>query len=381
MIIEIKISIKLSNKNVGWYKKLGYDCKSGDIIEINTKELPIGSKQKVQVKCSFCGIIKSVSYCDYNKVTMNDTTKYFCKKCKNEKAKATNLEKYGVENVFQLKSVKEKIKETCLEKYGTEHHLQNGEILEKQQLTNQKKHGVNFIPQLKKHTNKSYIKKAKLKHGSLYKYNHLNYISMEEKVIITCNIHGDFSQNAKEHLRGSGCPICGMEKFTSSRLLTTKEFIDKSIIKHSNKYDYTLTKYVNSSSKVIIRCIVHGNFEQIANDHLNGCGCPKCNISKGENYIMNFLDEHNIEYIHQMKFSDCKYKSPLPFDFYLSEYNMCIEYDGEQHFKSIEYWGGEKGLENRKRNDNIKNKYCEDNNIKLLRIAYNEDINEKLRLV
>ena len=60
----------------------------------------------------------------------------------------------------------------------------------------------------------------------------------------------------------------------------------------------------------------------------------------------------------------------MPFDFYLPAYNLCIEFDGEQHFKSIKHFGGEKRLSIQKIKDNIKTEYCKNNNIKLLRIPY-----------
>lgn len=79
-----------------------------------------------------------------------------------------------------------------------------------------------------------------------------------------------------------------------------------------------------------------------------------------------------------MKFDNCKYKNKLPFDFYLPDYNICIEYDGLQHYESIEYFGGEKNYKLRIEKDKIKTKYCQDNNIILERIIYSDNIIEKL---
>lgn len=75
-------------------------------------------------------------------------------------------------------------------------------------------------------------------------------------------------------------------------------------------------------------------------------------------------------YIPQHKFDDCVHKRRLPFDFYLPEKRICIEYDGMQHEKPIEYFGGKKGFENTKIRDKIKNDYCKANNIKLIRVSY-----------
>ena len=84
----------------------------------------------------------------------------------------------------------------------------------------------------------------------------------------------------------------------------------------------------------------------------------------------------NILFEKQKRFSDCRDKNPLPFDFYLPEYNMCIEYDGRQHFEPVNFGGGlqetKDNFQLTNRHDKIKTQYCIDNNIKLLRIPYTE---------
>ena len=92
---------------------------------------------------------------------------------------------------------------------------------------------------------------------------------------------------------------------------------------------------------------------------------------KGEIKIINFLENNNIRYIIQHKFNDCiGLKRKLPFDFYLLEQNICIEYDGGQHFEPVERYGGEEGFKKRQKLDQIKTDYCKNNNIKLIRIPY-----------
>jgi very-short-patch-repair endonuclease len=109
-----------------------------------------------------------------------------------------------------------------------------------------------------------------------------------------------------------------------------------------------------------------------------GQGCPKCNESKGEQQIAKYLDDYKINFVRQKKYDECKNKICLPFDFYLTDFNILIEYDGIGHFSPIEAFGGVNAFEYRQRNDTIKNKFVQDNNIKLLRIKYNEKINKKL---
>jgi len=85
---------------------------------------------------------------------------------------------------------------------------------------------------------------------------------------------------------------------------------------------------------------------------------------------------------YQKTFDSCRSVYVLPFDFYLPEQNICIEYDGEQHYKVIKYWGGENGFLMRQKRDKIKTDYCKDNNIKLIRIRYDDNlINELTRFL
>ena len=88
--------------------------------------------------------------------------------------------------------------------------------------------------------------------------------------------------------------------------LTIDEFVNRAILKHGNLYDYSGVIYIKSNIKIDIGCSKHGIFSQIPNNHLNGSGCPKCNISKGENSIMRYLIENNFNFIHQYKFENCK---------------------------------------------------------------------------
>lgn len=107
--------------------------------------------------------------------------------------------------------------------------------------------------------------------------------------------------------------------------------------------------------------------------------CNDCTrkISQIEYDVRQWLIDNNIDYIEQYKFDNCRNIKPLPFDFYLPDYNICIEVDGEQHFYdySLKYFKGDKwtkeDFENRQKLDNIKTNYCNDNNINLIRLKYN----------
>lgn len=87
------------------------------------------------------------------------------------------------------------------------------------------------------------------------------------------------------HLYGQGCPICRNIKSANSRRLNTNKFIQKSKIIHGDKYDYSKTSYIEMNKKVCMTCREHGDFLQLASDHLKGKGCPKCaNNSKHTAY-------------------------------------------------------------------------------------------------
>lgn len=108
----------------------------------------------------------------------------------------------------------------------------------------------------------------------------------------------------------------------------------------------------------------------------NKSGCPKCRQPKGEIKIVQFLQSKNIIYDQQVKFNECKDIRRLPFDFAVynekKELVCLIEFDGQQHYVAKTFWGGEKGLLDRKRRDQIKNDFCLRNNISLIRINYDE---------
>lgn len=161
--------------------------------------------------------------------------------------------------------------------------------------------------------------------------------------------------------------------------LTTNEFIIKAKRVHGDRFDYSKVKYINRYTDVMICCKKHVIiFSQTPNNHLNGwVGCPNCSykknqISRGELKIIEYLEENNIDFIFQKRFKDCKYKKTLRFDFWLPEKKILIEFDGQQHYTSVEHWGGELGLQKRQIKDEIKNNYASEMKYKLLRITYNE---------
>jgi len=236
-----------------------------------------------------------------------------------------------------------------------------------------KKQGCPYCAGNIKLTNEKIINQFKHVHGNKYDYSKVNYININTKVEIICKKHGSFYQSPKHHKKGFGCARC-----SGNKKKTTEEFIKESTKIHNNKYDYCKTRYDGAFKKVIIICKEHGEFLQKAKSHLNGHGCPKCKTSKGEIKIINFLEKNNIDYEYNKIFEKYKKIKKYKFDFYIPKYNICIKFDGRQHFEPINFWGGEKGLKETQKRDKIKNDFCVKNNIKMIRIKYNQNIEKKL---
>lgn len=135
--------------------------------------------------------------------------------------------------------------------------------------------------------------------------------------------------------------------------------------------DTLISKNVQGTrNKVDIKCgVCNEIFNVCVASYRSGTGCNICNMSRGERAILNYLKTYNYKFEHNKMFDDCKNIRLLPFDFYIDN-KFLIEFDGKQHFEKIEYLGGEKDFEARKKNDIIKTKYCLEHNIPLLRISY-----------
>jgi len=215
-----------------------------------------------------------------------------------------------------------------------------------------------------------FIDKAINIHGDIYDYSLVDYKKSSKKIKIRCKIHGIFEQTPNNHLNGRTCLKCALIKKSNKRKSNTNEFIKKAQIIHKNKYDYSLVNYINNSSKVNIICKKHGIFKQPPTNHLSGKGCLLCKKSRGELIVKNYLTEKNINFIQSKSFDGCKNINRLFFDFYLIDHNILIEYDGEQHYKPIKYYGGIIKFENQQKIDKIKTDFAAKNDIKLIRIPY-----------
>ena len=154
------------------------------------------------------------------------------------------------------------------------------------------------------YTTEKIIKKFKTIHGDKYDYSKVDFIKTTIKVCIICPEHGEFWQEPHAHIKGQGCPKCGIIKRSINKTNTTKQFIEKAKTIHGDKYDYSKVKYINTKTKVCIICSEHGEFWQEPHNHLQGNGCFQCaNLLKGstlkigkDEFIKRANNIHNTKY-------------------------------------------------------------------------------------
>ena len=212
-------------------------------------------------------------------------------------------------------------------------------------------------------TTEIFVEKAIDRYGKKYDYSKVNYINSQTPVLITCNIHGDFSMRPNDHLQGQECPKCKLLKLRKKFALTTKQFIEKAKQVHGDRYDYSKVEYVNNKTKVCIICPEHGEFWQSPDKHLTGDNCPQCNRSKLEEKTSNILTKNEIIFEEQKHFN---WLGKQSLDFYLPDYNIAIECQGIEHFKPVSKFNGIDGFIETNSRDKKKYKLCSENGIKII---------------
>jgi len=250
MILDKEIEITIINHNIDHYRSLGYNVKCRDKIKIKPLELTNGSHYKLKCKCDKCGNITKIKYQDYL-IVFNKNRKYICEKCrqidfsnfnttKKELIKINRVlaikEKYGVDNVFQLESVKDKIKNTFIEKYGVEHFRQNI-IVKESEKKNRIKNGTQ-ISDDKLSEYEIYRKKVRnyTKKNKKILYNNWNGLDYYDNENIINNKNLNYNDNLYPHIDHK---ISILEGF--------KNKIDPLII--SNIDNLCITKKINNLSK------------------------------------------------------------------------------------------------------------------------------------
>lgn len=183
----------------------------------------------------------------------------------------------------------------------------------------------------------------------------------------------------------TSCPNCSIERVARSCRKTLEQFQKET--EELGSLVEPIGEYSNIHTPILCRCKIHKDktFYQIPTTILNGSNsCPKCVPYKHEKEMLSVLDKYHLKYTPQKRFKDCKDKKQLPFDAYLDDCNIAIEYDGEGHYKAIPRTkndDGSKSLYRTQKHDAIKTEYCKDNNIPLIRIPYWEQNNIETYLI
>lgn len=221
-----------------------------------------------------------------------------------------------------------------------------------------------------------FVRRAKEIHGDHYDYHLVNYTGTLDPVVILCPQHGPFRMKPCRHLSGRGCKKCAFSRIGHERRLSFWDFVERVMEVHgANRYEYKLKDFVNMHSKISIECPKHGKFIQSLATHLKGTGCPNCVQSAGEACIRETLQMLDVEFVEQAKFSECRDRYPLRFDFYIPDRRLLIEFDGRQHYENSELWGGEEELAEIKHRDSIKDRFAAEHGYRLLRIPFYEQKN------
>jgi very-short-patch-repair endonuclease len=311
------IKVKWHSQNKEHYINKGYVfTKYKDEFLVKAEDLSRSATAIVKVDCDYCGEEYEMVWYHYKEI-QDKNEKCACYNCRNKKKYENNLRDR------QLK-LYEKALKAC--------------------------------------DKKGYILASKM--GDIK--NNTSYI------VYICPIHGEQKMRIANLINGRGCPECNYNLKSEKYRLSPDE-VEKRIVdlggKLLNKQDY-----INNTEKnLIVRCAYCGTLFSTSlalfTQH-GGQMCSNCKNTEsiGERRIKNYFESNNILYEQEKWFHDCRDIKPLPFDFYLPYYNMIVEFDGEQHFKNNHFTHSK--LSYTQAHDTIKNEYCKDNNIKLVRIPY-----------
>lgn len=407
MLVENQIvKVRWVSANKKWYIDKGYEfTKMWDYFYVKAEDLMPTSKYEVKVICDYCGKEYTNQFATYL-VGIKTNGKNSCYDCKGNKTHETYMDKLSEDRYNAIKRSCDNLGYTLLDSIedihsvsGTTHFicpqhgyqtlntslLLKGAICKRCAIEKNKK-ARSLKTQLTIEEEISQYNNNKL----LNKEDYINGDTKNLKVLCgKCN--KVFITDKKSYLKNARrdenylCPSCNREMIRS-RMLRDKDDVEKYINsindnKLLNKKDYK----GNDITNLKIQCGLCGEVftTSLVCYQAGKTMCRKCSskISYGELAIKEFLDLYQIRYEDEYLFDDCRDINPLPFDFYLSDYNLCIEYQGEQHYKSVEFFGGEEAFKIRQLHDQIKRDYCNSNNIVLIEIPYWEYKNIKNILI
>lgn len=185
-----------------------------------------------------------------------------------------------------------------------------------------------------------------------------------------CN--SEYEASPRSVLRSKDCPNC-------KGRISSQEYLEKVHKYWGSKYT-VLTKYTRYTDRVKVKCNVCGNIwnptaRTLIRTVPHPSGCPKCSASYMEHKTIMYLNRHKINYEYPKKFKDLKDSQMLHYDFWLPDYNLLLELQGEQHFTAFKCFGGEPRLKTQKGHDQLKLDYAKRVGKSLIRISFSETDN------
>lgn len=325
MLVENQtVETTWSASNREWYENLGYVfTKIRDKLIVKSTDIKHGSGIRILVECDNCKKEKKLRAQDYYRKTNDGTKKYYCYECISKRKEENGIYKNKLQELFDK-----------------------------------------FILYCNKN---GYIPISKV-----------NNLSNAHSVLeFMCSKHGKCERtwNSISNAVRKGTPMCQKcaEESRINQRKNNTTYVRHMIESINNNKLINANEYINNNKRNLkILCGNCGKREFITSLDAYVKGKNKCDYcarsqSNGERTISHILLKYNVNYISEKRFKDCRDKRPLPFDFYLPDYNCCIEYDGEQHFRQC---FTKSSFESTKKHDKIKNEYCKNNKITLVRISY-----------
>lgn len=185
-------------------------------------------------------------------------------------------------------------------------------------------------------SSEEYLKRCLDKHGDKYDYSKINYVNSGTKILVGCPKHGEFSilPTHFNSEKGEGCPKCSKEIVAKSLALSTEQFVTRAIEIHGERYDYSKTEYINGNTKLTVNCKIHGNFEVLPFNHLNGVDCAEC-VGNALKTTDQFIEESVSIHGNKYNYDSVVYKGKeIPVTIFCKECECSFDQKPRNHVTS-----------------------------------------------